>query len=88
MGESVVVSIVSERGRRKDPIVLVVSEVFGSGADVVGVCTLSASIAEDDAGDLEVGRGCPRPPAPGIHVGVDIPEDMIPGVAWKNGGNT
>lgn len=72
-----VVSIVSDRGRR-EPIVLV-SEVFGSGVDL-GVCTLSASTAEDEATDREGGaRGAKFVPC--IQVGVVIPEPIIPGVA-------
>ena len=75
-------SMVSERGRN-EPIVLV-PDVFGSWVEL-RECTLSASIAELEARDLDCGRW-PRP-APGIHVGVDIPEDMIPGAGWKKGGN-
>jgi hypothetical protein len=74
-------SMVSERGR-KEPIVLV-PDVSGSCVDV-REWTLSASMAEVEARDLDCGRW-ERPP-PGIHVGVDIPDDMIPGAGWKKGG--
>lgn len=82
--EEAVVSKVSALGR-KLPIVLV-SEVAGSSEERGGECTLSASIADAEARDRECGRG-PKPVAD-IHVdGVEMPEDIIPGVEWKNGGN-
>lgn len=70
-GEAIVESIVSLRGRN-EPMVLESGDTTGDF-----VCTLSASTAEADANDRDGGRARF---VPGIHVGVDIPDVIIPGV--------
>jgi len=76
-GDRVVVSIVSDLGRKVEAIGLDTGEFAGD----FEVCTLSASTADEEC--LEW-NGLARLPCPGIQVGVDIPEALIPGVECKN----